>query len=133
MVLTFIVFAEATRSVVLRNVCVLVFSLCVEAARCYHMSSFVETKALEHLTKSPVEFVEYPWQQLLQLQHTMATTSIFCAPLPPRYIYIFFIYKPSELGVSHRAGFEFVSSGHSCRPLLESVQMSGVHSWLVSM
>lgn len=24
------------------------------------MSSFVETKALEQLTKSPVEFVEYP-------------------------------------------------------------------------
>lgn len=34
--------------------------VCAEAARCYHMSSFVETKALEHLTKSPVEFVEYP-------------------------------------------------------------------------
>ena len=25
------------------------------------MSSFVETKGLEQLTKSPVEFVEYPW------------------------------------------------------------------------
>lgn len=25
------------------------------------MSSFVETKALEQLTKSPVEFVEYPF------------------------------------------------------------------------
>lgn len=24
------------------------------------MSSFVETKAMEHLTKSPMEFVEYP-------------------------------------------------------------------------
>lgn len=43
-------------------------SVCVEAARCYHMSSFVETKALEHLTKSPVEFVEYPWQQFRRLR-----------------------------------------------------------------
>lgn len=42
--------------------------VCAEAARCYHMSSFVETKALEHLTKSPVEFVEYPWQQIPQMQ-----------------------------------------------------------------
>lgn len=31
------------------------------------MSSFVETKALEQLTKSPVEFVEYPFTVL---QHT---------------------------------------------------------------
>ncbi|KAG7240244.1 hypothetical protein INR49_027055, partial [Caranx melampygus] len=30
--------------------------------RSYQMSSFVETKALEQLTKSPVEFVEYPFQ-----------------------------------------------------------------------
>lgn len=43
-------------------------SVCAEAARCYHMSSFVETKALEHLTKSPVEFVEYPWQQFRRLR-----------------------------------------------------------------
>uniref|UniRef100_A0A7N6B913 Phosphoinositide phospholipase C n=1 Tax=Anabas testudineus TaxID=64144 RepID=A0A7N6B913_ANATE len=35
--------------------------------RCYHMSSFVETKALEHLTKSPVEFVEYNKYQLSRI------------------------------------------------------------------
>uniref|UniRef100_A0A8C1WU82 Phosphoinositide phospholipase C n=1 Tax=Cyprinus carpio TaxID=7962 RepID=A0A8C1WU82_CYPCA len=29
----------------------------------YQMSSFVETKALEHLTKTPVEFVEHPLKQ----------------------------------------------------------------------
>lgn len=28
------------------------------------MSSFVETKAMEQLTKSPMEFVEYPWAAL---------------------------------------------------------------------
>lgn len=33
-----------------------------EINRSYQMSSFVETKALEQLTKSPVEFVEYPSQ-----------------------------------------------------------------------
>lgn len=32
-----------------------------ESNKSYHMSSFVETKALEQLTKSPVEFVEYPF------------------------------------------------------------------------
>lgn len=31
-----------------------------ESKRSYQMSSFVETKALEHLTKTPVEFVEHP-------------------------------------------------------------------------
>ncbi|XP_072539296.1 1-phosphatidylinositol 4,5-bisphosphate phosphodiesterase beta-1 isoform X2 [Salminus brasiliensis] len=35
--------------------------------RSYHMSSFVETKALEQLTKSPVEFVEYNKLQLSRL------------------------------------------------------------------
>uniref|UniRef100_A0A8C7SVE2 Phosphoinositide phospholipase C n=1 Tax=Oncorhynchus mykiss TaxID=8022 RepID=A0A8C7SVE2_ONCMY len=35
--------------------------------RSYQMSSFVETKALEHLTKSPVEFVEYNKQQLSRI------------------------------------------------------------------
>lgn len=35
-------------------------SLLAETVRSYQMSSFVETKALEQLTKSPVEFVEYP-------------------------------------------------------------------------
>ncbi|KAK7901798.1 hypothetical protein WMY93_018567 [Mugilogobius chulae] len=38
-----------------------------KAARSYHMSSFVETKALEHLTKSPVEFVEYNKSQLSRI------------------------------------------------------------------
>ena len=31
-----------------------------EVDRSFQMSSFVETKAVELLTKSPVEFVEYP-------------------------------------------------------------------------
>lgn len=35
-------------------------TLTAEINRSYQMSSFVETKALELLTKSPVEFVEYP-------------------------------------------------------------------------
>ncbi|KAJ8355439.1 hypothetical protein SKAU_G00182330 [Synaphobranchus kaupii] len=35
--------------------------------RSYQMSSFVETKALEQLTKSPVEFVEYNKRQLSRL------------------------------------------------------------------
>ncbi|XP_062324047.1 1-phosphatidylinositol 4,5-bisphosphate phosphodiesterase beta-1 [Osmerus eperlanus] len=35
--------------------------------RSYQMSSFVETKALEQLTKSPVEFVEYNKQQLSRI------------------------------------------------------------------
>lgn len=35
--------------------------LAAEISRSYQMSSFVETKALELLTKSPVEFVEYPY------------------------------------------------------------------------
>ncbi|KAJ7991071.1 hypothetical protein DPEC_G00293430 [Dallia pectoralis] len=35
--------------------------------RSYQMSSFVETKAVEHLTKSPVEFVEYNKQQLSRI------------------------------------------------------------------
>ncbi|CAK7308461.1 1-phosphatidylinositol 4,5-bisphosphate phosphodiesterase beta-3 [Vulpes lagopus] len=42
-----------------------------EAARkrnkCYEMSSFVETKAMEQLTKSPMEFVEYNKQQLSRI------------------------------------------------------------------
>ncbi|KAM6158904.1 1-phosphatidylinositol 4,5-bisphosphate phosphodiesterase beta-3 [Rhynchocyon petersi] len=42
-----------------------------EAARkrnkCFEMSSFVETKALEQLTKSPMEFVEYNKQQLSRI------------------------------------------------------------------
>ncbi|XP_057704495.1 1-phosphatidylinositol 4,5-bisphosphate phosphodiesterase beta-1-like [Corythoichthys intestinalis] len=43
------------------------FEVSKKAARCYHMSSFVETKALEHLTKSPVEFVEYNKSQLSRI------------------------------------------------------------------
>ncbi|XP_066524170.1 1-phosphatidylinositol 4,5-bisphosphate phosphodiesterase beta-1 isoform X3 [Hoplias malabaricus] len=35
--------------------------------RSYQMSSFVETKALEHLTKTPVEFVEYNKLQLSRI------------------------------------------------------------------
>lgn len=37
-------------------------SLCCppERNKCFEMSSFVETKAMEQLTKSPMEFVEYP-------------------------------------------------------------------------
>lgn len=31
-----------------------------ERNKSFEMSSFVETKGLEQLTKSPVEFVEYP-------------------------------------------------------------------------
>lgn len=31
-----------------------------ERNKCFEMSSFVETKAMEQLTKSPLEFVEYP-------------------------------------------------------------------------
>ncbi|XP_039100798.1 1-phosphatidylinositol 4,5-bisphosphate phosphodiesterase beta-3 [Hyaena hyaena] len=42
-----------------------------EAARkrnkCFEMSSFVETKAIEQLTKSPMEFVEYNKQQLSRI------------------------------------------------------------------
>lgn len=33
----------------------------LERNKSFEMSSFVETKGLEQLTKSPVEFVEYPW------------------------------------------------------------------------
>ncbi|KAM9365696.1 1-phosphatidylinositol 4,5-bisphosphate phosphodiesterase beta-1-like [Pholidichthys leucotaenia] len=43
------------------------FEASKKAARCCHMSSFVETKALEHLTKSPVEFVEYNKSQLSRI------------------------------------------------------------------
>ncbi|XP_007462137.1 PREDICTED: 1-phosphatidylinositol 4,5-bisphosphate phosphodiesterase beta-3 isoform X2 [Lipotes vexillifer] len=35
--------------------------------RCFEMSSFVETKAMEQLTKSPMEFVEYNKQQLSRI------------------------------------------------------------------
>lgn len=35
-----------------------------ERNKCFEMSSFVETKAMEQLTKSPMEFVEYPLQAL---------------------------------------------------------------------
>lgn len=39
-----------------------------ESNKSYHMSSFVETKALEQLTKSPVEFVEYPFCSLITVK-----------------------------------------------------------------
>ncbi|KAB0404135.1 hypothetical protein E2I00_008888, partial [Balaenoptera physalus] len=35
--------------------------------KCFEMSSFVETKAMEQLTKSPMEFVEYNKQQLSRI------------------------------------------------------------------
>lgn len=48
------------------------------------MSSFVETKALEQLTKSPVEFVEYPSLStafcfLLSGKHLLLCSSGFCS------------------------------------------------------
>ncbi|CAL8254656.1 unnamed protein product [Lota lota] len=43
------------------------FEASKKAGRCFQMSSFVETKALEHLTKSPVEFVEYNKSQLSRI------------------------------------------------------------------
>uniref|UniRef100_A0A8C1WLK1 1-phosphatidylinositol 4,5-bisphosphate phosphodiesterase n=1 Tax=Cyprinus carpio TaxID=7962 RepID=A0A8C1WLK1_CYPCA len=39
------------------------FEISKSDKRSYQMSSFVETKALEHLTKTPVEFVEHPLKQ----------------------------------------------------------------------
>jgi len=44
----------------IRSLWLISLSLPTEINRSYQMSSFVETKALEQLTKSPVEFVEYP-------------------------------------------------------------------------
>lgn len=43
-------------------------SICLlsETKRSYQMSSFVETKALEQLTKTPVEFVEHPLPEELK-------------------------------------------------------------------
>jgi len=61
-------------------VCVCVFymvlmtSLPPEINRSYQMSSFVETKALEQLTKCPVEFVEYPVILKYILIHTRLNT-----------------------------------------------------------
>uniref|UniRef100_A0A8C5ACB8 1-phosphatidylinositol 4,5-bisphosphate phosphodiesterase n=1 Tax=Gadus morhua TaxID=8049 RepID=A0A8C5ACB8_GADMO len=43
------------------------FEASKKAGRSFQMSSFVETKALEHLTKSPVEFVEYNKSQLSRI------------------------------------------------------------------
>lgn len=50
-----------------------------EINRSFQMSSFVETKALEQLTKCPVEFVEYPsqfywsmWFALLNITHSVS-------------------------------------------------------------
>uniref|UniRef100_A0A8C9J6B4 Phosphoinositide phospholipase C n=1 Tax=Panthera tigris altaica TaxID=74533 RepID=A0A8C9J6B4_PANTA len=39
----------------------------LERNKCFEMSSFVETKAMEQLTKSPMEFVEYNKQQLSRI------------------------------------------------------------------
>ncbi|XP_062858323.1 1-phosphatidylinositol 4,5-bisphosphate phosphodiesterase beta-1 isoform X2 [Trichomycterus rosablanca] len=43
------------------------FELAKKLNRSFYMSSFVETKALEHLTKSPVEFVEYNKLQMSRI------------------------------------------------------------------
>uniref|UniRef100_A0A3B3V8D0 1-phosphatidylinositol 4,5-bisphosphate phosphodiesterase n=1 Tax=Poecilia latipinna TaxID=48699 RepID=A0A3B3V8D0_9TELE len=43
------------------------FEMSKKINRSFHMSSFVETKALEQLTKSPVEFVEYNKLQLSRI------------------------------------------------------------------
>ncbi|XP_027711866.1 1-phosphatidylinositol 4,5-bisphosphate phosphodiesterase beta-3 isoform X2 [Vombatus ursinus] len=43
------------------------FEAARKRSKCYEMSSFVETKALEQLTKSPMEFVEYNKQQLSRI------------------------------------------------------------------
>ncbi|KAK2864066.1 hypothetical protein Q7C36_003220 [Tachysurus vachellii] len=43
------------------------FEASKKSNKSYHMSSFVETKALEQLTKSPVEFVEYNKLQLSRI------------------------------------------------------------------
>uniref|UniRef100_A0A3P8UNA9 1-phosphatidylinositol 4,5-bisphosphate phosphodiesterase n=1 Tax=Cynoglossus semilaevis TaxID=244447 RepID=A0A3P8UNA9_CYNSE len=43
------------------------FEASKKISRSYQMSSFVETKALEQLTKSPVEFVEYNKMQLSRI------------------------------------------------------------------
>uniref|UniRef100_A0A8C1CD73 1-phosphatidylinositol 4,5-bisphosphate phosphodiesterase n=1 Tax=Cyprinus carpio carpio TaxID=630221 RepID=A0A8C1CD73_CYPCA len=43
------------------------FEISKKSKRSYQMSSFVETKALEHLTKTPVEFVEYNKFQLSRI------------------------------------------------------------------
>lgn len=75
--------------------------LCLEAARCYHMSSFVETKALEHLTKSPVEFVEYPWQPITIVAepHGNRFFSLFSLFLF-EYIFIFFFKCQNSVWVT---------------------------------
>lgn len=51
----------ATNRSLLDKLTILYHSQPTEVNRSYQMSSFVETKALEQLTKSPVEFVEYPY------------------------------------------------------------------------
>ncbi|XP_052476239.1 1-phosphatidylinositol 4,5-bisphosphate phosphodiesterase beta-1 [Carassius gibelio] len=43
------------------------FEISKKSKRSYQMSSFVETKALEHLTKTPVDFVEYNKFQLSRI------------------------------------------------------------------
>ncbi|XP_052436661.1 1-phosphatidylinositol 4,5-bisphosphate phosphodiesterase beta-1-like [Carassius gibelio] len=43
------------------------FEISKKSKRSYQMSSFVETKALEHLTKTPVEFIEYNKFQLSRI------------------------------------------------------------------
>lgn len=44
------------------------------------MSSFVETKAMEQLTKSPMEFVEYPLVVLGPVGQARGTEAGVCRP-----------------------------------------------------
>lgn len=64
-----------------------------EINRSYQMSSFVETKALEQLTKCPVEFVEYPshfyWRMfVLNVTHgvSFSVLSLACQDISDDYI-----------------------------------------------
>lgn len=48
-----------------------------ERNKSFEMSSFVETKGLEQLTKSPVEFVEYPWLEECWLSRPNGSCVLF--------------------------------------------------------
>lgn len=55
------------------------------------MSSFVETKAMEQLTKSPMEFVEYPLVVLVQWAWPGAQRPAYAAqtgPDPPAPVWV---------------------------------------------
>ncbi|TSK58033.1 1-phosphatidylinositol 4,5-bisphosphate phosphodiesterase beta-1 [Bagarius yarrelli] len=53
------------------------FEASKKSNKSYHMSSFVETKALEQLTKSPVEFVEYPFCSLNTVNNLLKLSRIY--------------------------------------------------------